>query len=291
MLKGWSRPFNTGLEGSFFGGRACPVRNMAIKESLSWQEAQQKKNMRPISQFRFVQTVVMVPPALSQEVKYLAVYNMDDGRLAVLAQGKDKYTLKKWAGILRVRHTAVSVVDDIYAALEFARAQEGFEEHGSFGHPRGGSNKPLVAATSKKQAKTVEPERPPAPLAPTSEKTQQAADPYNSRAYQMARASAQQAIRRIEFREESIRLSQNPPGFETDVDRTFVRRPPATGDNPVAISPYVMAGRAALQYARRLHHEGRLPCLDAVPHALRKELVSGGAVFSSRYNEEEDFGF
>jgi hypothetical protein len=43
--------------------------------------------MRPISQFRFVQTTMTSGrPCLSPEIKYLAMYSMDDGRLTVLAQ-------------------------------------------------------------------------------------------------------------------------------------------------------------------------------------------------------------
>ena len=42
--------------------------------------------MPPTCQYRFVRTTLMVAPAVSQEIKYLAVHRMEDGKLAVLAQ-------------------------------------------------------------------------------------------------------------------------------------------------------------------------------------------------------------
>lgn len=78
---------------------------------------------RPTHQFRFVEARTTGKPGLNQGVKYIAVYTLDGGRMAVLAQGKDKFTLKKWAGLLRVRQECVAPVDDMNQALEYARKQ------------------------------------------------------------------------------------------------------------------------------------------------------------------------
>ena len=87
-------------------------------------------------------------------------------------------------------------------------------------------------------------------------------------AYQMARASAQQMIARLEFAEESRRLSNSDSlDFETDVDRMFVRPVQA---NPL-VSPHLAARQAALQYIQRLQHAGQLISRDCIPHALRDE--------------------
>jgi len=88
--------------------------------------------MRPTTQFRFVQTTMTAAPGLKQDVKYIASYRMDDGKLAVLAQGQDKFTLKKWGVVLSVRPCTVSPVDDMNKALEFARSQDGFQDWGRF---------------------------------------------------------------------------------------------------------------------------------------------------------------
>ncbi len=78
---------------------------------------------RPMHQFRFVEARTASRPSLNPSVKYLAVYPMDSGKLAVLAQGKDKFTLKKWAELLRVKQESLSPVDDMKAALEYAGKQ------------------------------------------------------------------------------------------------------------------------------------------------------------------------
>ena len=106
--------------------------------------------MRPTTQFRFVETTLAAVPSLSEEIKYVASYRMDDGRLAVLAQGKDKYSLKKWGGILGDRrHPAiVSAVDDMGKALEYARTQEEFKESGRYTYTYSKVGQPASARRS-----------------------------------------------------------------------------------------------------------------------------------------------
>lgn len=57
----------------------------------------QPSSSRPVSQFRFVETRMLTtsPPGLSQDVKYVAAYRMDDGRLVVLAQA-GFFKVLKW---------------------------------------------------------------------------------------------------------------------------------------------------------------------------------------------------
>lgn len=87
------------------------------------EEQERMPATHPTRQFRFVEARTASRPSLNPSVKYLAVYPMDSGRLAVLAQGKDKFTLKKWAGLLRVKQESLSPVDDMKAALEYAGKQ------------------------------------------------------------------------------------------------------------------------------------------------------------------------
>lgn len=205
----------------------------------------------------------------------------------------------------------MSSVDDMNKALEFAKTQDGFEQKGSFGHPR--SCRPPSSVAKKTQAKTEESDneqaKPEEPVK-TEEPAKNPEGPKRSaipppparkddgmtwqerhaaaarRGVEMAHASAMQTLRRIEFREQSIKLSPNPPGFETDVDHMFVRPPP----NDNAVSPHLMARRAALQYAQRLQYAGRIVCQDSIPRSMRSE-VAAGAFTSSRGDEEEFFGF
>lgn len=78
---------------------------------------------RPTHQFRFVEARTTGKPGLNQGVKYIAVYKLDGGKTAVLAQGKDKFTLKRWAELLRVKQESLAAVDDMKQALEHARKQ------------------------------------------------------------------------------------------------------------------------------------------------------------------------
>ena len=222
----------------------------------------------------------------------------------------------------------MSSVDDMNKALEFAKTQDGFEQKGSFGHPR--SCRPPSSVAKKTQAKIEESDNEQAKKtqAKTEESDNEQAKPEEPRkepvkepaknpegpkrsaipppparkddgmtwqerhaaaarrGVEMAHASAMQTLRRIEFREQSIKLSPNPPGFETDVDHMFVRPPP----NDNAVSPHLMARRAALQYAQRLQYAGRIVCQDSIPRSMRSE-VAAGAFTSSRGDEEEFFGF
>jgi hypothetical protein len=161
-------------------------------------------------------------------------------------------------------------------ALEFAKQQADFEEHGSLCHQRGGKcARPVVSKQAEREGLVSAITQPPLvknPAQPSLVKNPAqpplvrsfAMDP----AYQMARASAQQMIARLEFAEESRRLSNSDSlDFETDVDRMFVRPVQA---NPL-VSPHLAARQAALQYIQRLQHAGQLISRDCIPHALRDE--------------------
>lgn len=254
--------------------------------------------MRPISQFRFVQTVVMVPPALSQDVKYLAVYNMDDGRLAVLAQGKDKYTLKKWAGILRVRTAAmVSAVDDMTAALEFARAQAGFEEHGKFTYCKSGSSKPPSSAVPARQQAPVTKTQEVWTGKPSPAAQKPVPDEYDTPGYIIARQVCQ---KRLRYLEEAERLSNmimsdvNDEEFlDVDIDRVPQSKPRISlqeccergrhiarqvagflhivGLCSATLTCSLSCPQTALNHLQRLEHEGQLTHRCIIPPALREE--------------------
>lgn len=60
--------------------RESPIKTRALRAKA------EKASMPPTCQYRFVRTTLMVAPAVSQEIKYLAVHRMEDGKLAVLAQ-------------------------------------------------------------------------------------------------------------------------------------------------------------------------------------------------------------
>ena len=67
-------------------------------------------------------------------VKYVACFRSQqpDRHWVVLAQGKDKFTPKKWSELMHHRLLCVTAVDDFKESIEDARLQGEFQEHGNF---------------------------------------------------------------------------------------------------------------------------------------------------------------
>lgn len=218
---------------------------------------------RPTHQFRFVATRMARAPGLSEGVKYVAAYRMDDARsLAVLAQGRDKYTLKKWASLLRVGLDSVAPVDDMRRALEFAREQEGFSELGTFSYQRGLRTGPVTLQVSK-APKEAMPELP----AQIQEEASVNAE-ETPVIYLVAREAAQQMTERLEERERARLMDAD---IETDLDHLY---PHCAGDQrDFRQGMRLVARQAALQYVKRLEYAGRMCSQDAVPRALRAGWV------------------
>ena len=200
-------------------------------------------------------------PGLSEGIKYVATYEMDDRRsLAVLAQGKDKYTLKKWASLLRVALESLAPVDDMRKALEFAREQGGFCEHGTFSYQRG-------SKAGHEQARKPVPREPP--------KIQEASSPQQEETqlpaiYLVAREAAQHMSERLEERERN-RQGMDTDHFETDLDHLY---PSCAGHGQdYRMGMHLVARQAALQYVKRLEYAGRMCSHDAIPRALRAGWV------------------
>lgn len=244
------------------GGRASRARLTGIRAYKSWASKQtQHEKMpaaRPTHQFRFVETRTTSAPGLSQSVKYIATYPMDSGKLAVLAQGKDKYTLRKWAGLLRVRQDSVAPVNDMNQALENARKQGGLVEQGTFSYQRGG----FKTLPAEKQARPREVQ----PAMQEDESAKQEKEEIPAM-YLVARAAAQQMAVRLEEREQA-RLPHVPEDFETDVDNLYPRAS-AGSARDFSKNVHLAARQAALQYIQRLQDAGRLFSRDSIPRGLR----------------------
>lgn len=202
-------------------------------------------------------------PGLSEGVKYVAMYEMDDSKsLAVLAQGKDKYTLKKWASLLRVGLESLAPVDDMRKALEFAREQEGFCEHGTFSCQRG-------ARPGHEHARKPVPREPPK-IQEVFSPPQEEEDDQLPAIYLVAREAAQHMSERLEERERN-RLGTHTDHFETDLDHLYPRC--AGHGQDYRMGMHLVARQAALQYVKRLEYAGRMCSHDAIPRALRAGWV------------------
>ena len=205
---------------------------------------------RPNHQFRFVEARMASVPALTKDIRYIAAYPSKDGRLmVVLAQGMDKFTLKKWEGILRARH--VSPVHDMGATLSAAKTQENFQEQGKFTYCR--STPAIVLPVP-----VIQPKIAPKPIQPP--KTN-----YDTPAYIMARQACQKMQKCIEEREKfnSIVLD-----FDVDIDKMYPAVPRKTWEQSCQQARRD-AGTAALQYVDKLRHAGLLTNENIIPPSLR----------------------
>lgn len=203
---------------------------------------------RPTHQFRFVEARIASIPALTKDVRYIAAYPSTDGRLmVVLAQGKDKFTLKKWEGILRARQ--VSPVHDMRSALASAKAQEDFQEQGKFTYCRSSpADVPTIQPKPVVQPKPV----------PTVKN-------YDTPAYIMARQACQKMQKCIEERE---RFNSTVLDFDVDIDKMYPATPRKSWEQSCRQASRD-AGTAAMQYVDRLRHAGLLTSENIIPLALR----------------------
>ena len=217
-------------------------------------------------------------PGLSEGIKYVAMYEMDDSKsLAVLAQGKDKYTLKKWASLLRVGLESLAPVDDMRKALEFAREQEGFCEHGTFSYqrgsrPSGNEYQRGSRPSGNEQAHKRVPSKPrePPKIQEAFSPPQEEEEDHLPTIYLVAREAAQHMSERLEERERN-RLGTHTDHFETDLDRLY---PSCAGHGQdYRMGMHLVARQAALQYVKRLEYAGRMCSQDAIPRALRAGWV------------------
>lgn len=123
-------------------------------------------------QFRFVETRFALDADLSHLrrstplIKYIAKYPSVTGGWSVLAQGTDKFTLKKWKEMLAAT-AAVRPVDNMCGAVDAARKVEGFEQFGFYCKQRRLA-KPVImdtpSATEKQASPPPKPAKPPQPV-------------------------------------------------------------------------------------------------------------------------------
>ena len=89
------------------------------------------------------------------QIKYIALYE-NKGNMWVLAQGTDKFTIKKWKEILSA--AMVQPVDNMCASIASAKTLEGFEEYGSYSKQRNAKpaqDPPKIDSPSKVEQKEV----------------------------------------------------------------------------------------------------------------------------------------
>lgn len=142
-------------------------------------------------------------------IKYIAKYPSMGG-FSVLAQGADKFTLKKWKTLLATT-SAVRPVDNMCAAVDAARKVDGFEQFGVYCKQRRLANQPMMMPAAE-EPQVVEPMQPPVQKPPPVPAFLQAND--------VARKAYQDAARCWDARKRDM-PPPIPSDYEADLDDMF----------------------------------------------------------------------
>jgi hypothetical protein len=228
-------------------------------------------------------------------IKYIALYQNQEGITCVLAQGESKFTLKKWKEILSA--TRVQPVANMCASVASAKQLEGFEEYGTYSKQRLLTTTPTGSKHGKEEHSSTRPSLAPAVEKPMLEPRKQVATeatpapghliihPVAQTVRDAVRKAYFDAKRRVEERERRM-PPYIPEDYEINIDKIGTTAGPRKSAKELLERGCVLARKAALDHidvlrrSNKLHENMIPPCLGEAARA-RCEMAAETTVVAA----------
>jgi len=204
----------------------------------------------------------------NSSVRYFALSKNKDGSWGVLAQGKDKFSAKKWKELVHARLHGVEPVSDIKQAVETFRLGGSVQEIGTHSFNRG--NK--VLEPRKREMETVE------PVNVKKARNEEEGRPSYVLSSSEMHAMARKAFDELNERPDFMDKAKYPPSSKTEVDIPGDKRAPSTQTvQELHRNGLLLAHKAAIEYFEHLKRHTEFVPSYLVPPCLRPALERRGA--------------